>query len=93
MGDVEERGSNGEEGSVCHVYYCQLWGPSESPPPQRPELGGAGWAHSAGSTVRSSDCRPTGSLATERKADEDFTTPELPKVRRAACTPGNKPHA
>ena len=37
--------------------------PTLSPPPQRPELGGAGWAHSAGNTVLSSDCRPTGSLA------------------------------
>jgi hypothetical protein len=48
--------------------------PHISPPPQRPELGGAGWAHSAGNRVLSSGCRPTGSLATGRKGDQKLSS-------------------
>lgn len=44
-----------------------------SPPPQHPELGGAGWARSAGSRVLSSDCRPTGNPATRREGDQELS--------------------
>lgn len=81
---MEERGANRGEGSVCRVTLLSTLG---SPPPQRPELGGAGWAHSAGSTVLSSDCRPTGSLATERKADQNFTTAEASRGAQHSLPP------
>jgi hypothetical protein len=63
--------------------------PTLSPPPQRPELGGAGWAHSAGNTVLSSDCRPTGSLATERKGNHDFTTAKAPRDAQPVSPSGS----
>lgn len=73
----------------CHVTLSTLGPPHpQSPPPQHPELGGAGWAHSAGSTVLSSDCRPTGSPATERKGNQDFTTAEASRGAQPASPSG-----
>ena len=63
-------------------------------PPQHPELGGAGWARSAGSRVPSSDCRPKGSPAAERKRDKDLSKegPHFNSRPRRPSFPRTAPH-
>ena len=73
--DLSQRKGKWEEDSSVRLTqrrktFNSLLG---SPPPQHPELGGAGWARSAGSRVLSSDCRPTGSPATGREGDQELS--------------------